>query len=192
MRVTLRRVLTEKRALLAPLAIALVANVAVGALFVYPLTLRVRDAHTRATDSDRSLKAAQAEYDEAQRTKLGKERASDELRQFYRDVLPASLSGARRITYLPLARLAREHRLKPEHRNFAAETDRESQLGRLKVTMVVQGAYEDVREFIHALETAQEFVVIDDVSLAQGSEPAAPLVLTLELSTYYLLGGNGN
>jgi Tfp pilus assembly protein PilO len=58
--------------------------------------------------------------------------------------------------------------------------------------MVVQGDYENVRKFIHALETAPEFVVIDDVSLTQGAEPSSPLVLTLELSTYYRLGGNAD
>jgi Tfp pilus assembly protein PilO len=192
MKVTLRRIFTEKRALVAPLAIALVANLAVALFFVYPMTLRASAAQVRATASDQALRAAQAEHDAAQRVKLGKERAAEELRRFYRDVLPTSLAGARRITYLPLAKLARQHRLTPEHRNLTPETDRESQLGRLRVTMVVQGDYHDVRKFIHALETAPEFVVIDDVILSQGAETSAPLVLTLELSTYYLLGGNGN
>ena len=34
-------------------------------------------------------------------------------------------------------------------------------------------------------------VIIDDVTLAQ-PDPAKPLVLTLELSTYYRLGAHGN
>lgn len=192
MRVTFKRILGEKRALVAPLAIALIGNIAAAALFVYPMTLRVRDAHGRASTSDESLSAAQREHDDARRTKAGKERANEELRRFYRDVLPRDLAGARRITYLPLAKLAQQNHLKPEHRNATSETDRESELGRLKVTMVVQGEYENVRRFLHALETAPEFVVIDDVSLTQGSEASSPLVLTLELSTYYRLGGNGN
>lgn len=192
MKVHARRILSEKRAIVIPLAVAFIANVAVTAAFVYPLTVRARDVHIRARASEATLRAAQREHDEAEKTKLGKERANDELRRFYRDMLPADLAGARRITYLPLAQLARRNNLKPEHRNASPETDRESQLGRLKVTMVVQGEYGNVRKFIHALETAPEFVVIDDVSLAQGAEPSSPLVLTLELSTYYLLGGNGN
>lgn len=192
MKVTVKRILAEKRALVLPLTIALVANIAVAAAWVYPQSLRVRDAQAGATASEGSLNAAQHEHDEALRTKVGKERANEELKQFYRDVLPPDLAGARRITYLPLAQLARRNNLKPEHRNLNTETDRESQLGRLKVTMVVQGDYENVRKFIHALETAPEFVVIDDVSLTQGSEPSSPLVLTLELSTYYRLGGNAD
>lgn len=192
MKVQVRRILSEKRAIVIPLAIGLAANLAVMAFFVYPLTVRARDVHLRAAASEAALLAAQREFDAAQRAKTGKERANDELRRFYREVLPADLAGARRITYLPLAQLARRNHLKADHRSVSTESDTESQLGRLKVTMVVQGEYENVRRFIHALETAPEFVVIDDVSLAQGAEPASPLVLTLELSTYYRLGGNGD
>jgi len=36
-----------------------------------------------------------------------------------------------------------------------------------------------------------EFVIIDDVTLAQ-DDPGKPLLLTLELSTYYRLESNGN
>jgi hypothetical protein len=41
------------------------------------------------------------------------------------------------------------------------------------------------------LETASPFVIIDDVELAQ-SDPAKPLTLVMELSTYFRLGANGN
>ena len=53
--------------------------------------------------------------------------------------------------------------------------------------MVLQGDYESFRRFIYELETLAEFVIIDDVTLAQG-EPGKPLTLTLELSTYYRVG----
>ena len=51
--------------------------------------------------------------------------------------------------------------------------------------MVLAGNYADIRRFIYELDTAPEFVVIEDVSLAQREEGAAPLVLTLQVSTYY-------
>jgi hypothetical protein len=192
MKVQARRILHEKRAIVIPLAIAFLANIAVTAFYVYPLATRARDAQSRAAASESALRGAQREFDDAQKTKTSQERATQELQRFYREVLPADLSGARRITYLPLAQLARKYNLKPEHRNASPEMDHDSHLGRLKVTMVVQGDYANVRKFIHALETAPEFVVIDDVSLAQGAEPSSPLVLTLGLSTYYRVAGNGN
>ena len=57
--------------------------------------------------------------------------------------------------------------------------------------MVLQGDYESLRQFIYELESAPEFVIIDDVTLAQ-SDADKPLTLSLELSTYYRLGPNGN
>jgi Tfp pilus assembly protein PilO len=192
MKVAIRRVLAEKRAVVAPLAIVFLVNLGVLALFVYPMTLRSRDSHRRASVAEEALLSAQRDHDDAQRTKTRKERAIEELRRFYREVLPPDMAGARRITYLRLAQLAQQNNLKPEHRTSSPEIDRESQLGRLKMTMTLQGDYRSVRNFIHDLETANEFVVIDDVSLTQGSEPSAPLVLTLELSTYYRLGGNAD
>jgi hypothetical protein len=47
-----------------------------------------------------------------------------------------------------------------------------------------------VRRFIYELESAPEFVIIDGVTLAQG-DSGKPLTLSLELSTYYLLGAHG-
>jgi hypothetical protein len=41
-----------------------------------------------------------------------------------------------------------------------------------------------MRAFIHALETAPEFVVIDNIELGQGAD-GGPLSVTLQLSTYY-------
>ena len=51
--------------------------------------------------------------------------------------------------------------------------------------MLLSGAYRDIRRFIHALETAPEFVVIEEIVLSQGDETEAREVLSLVLSTYY-------
>ena len=51
--------------------------------------------------------------------------------------------------------------------------------------MVLAGTYADMRDFIYQLETAPEFVVIDNVQLAEGGDGSGSLVVTLDLSTYY-------
>ena len=60
-----------------------------------------------------------------------------------------------------------------------------STLTRLQIRMVLTGTYPDMRTFIYQLETAPEFVVIDNVQLAQGADGGESLVVTLDLSTYY-------
>ena len=96
---------------------------------------------------------------------------------------------------VPLA-LARKTNVRYEARHQEIEAARESSgksahLGRLKTRVVLQGDYENIRQFVYDLETAPEFVIIDDVSIAQ-TEANRPLSLTLELSTYYRLGANGS
>jgi hypothetical protein len=58
------------------------------------------------------------------------------------------------------------------------------------IRMVLQCQYESFRDFIFQLESAPEFVIIDDVTLSE-SNANEPLTLTIELSTYFRLRPNG-
>ncbi len=59
------------------------------------------------TAANFALLTARREHANARATVTGKGQADAELKKFYSDVLPPDLSGARRITYLPLEHLAR-------------------------------------------------------------------------------------
>ncbi len=111
--------------------------------------------------------------------------ATDVLQRFYRDILPSDLPGARRITYPRFAALARAHNLVLERRSSVPEEDEDSRLARLRTTMLLAGDWADIRRFIHTLENAPEFVVIEEIALSQSEEVGASLVLTLGVSTYY-------
>ena len=78
-----------------------------------------------------------------------------------------------------------------ERRFEEEKPEKNARLGLLKVHTAWQCDYESFRQFIYALESAPPFVIIDDVSLAQ-NDPSKPLMLVIELSTYYRLGANGN
>jgi Tfp pilus assembly protein PilO len=181
----LRRILRERRALALPVAIALGANALIYAVAVVPLTETVRRANARAEAAAAMLKTARDRHAAAQATIEGKQRADEELKKFYKDVLPADSASARRVAYTRLEQLARQFGLRPARTGTDPETDRESSLARLLVTMVVAGDYRNIREFIYELESSPEFVVIENVALAQGEEASAPLVLTIEVATYY-------
>ena len=62
---------------------------------------------------------------------------------------------------------------------------RESTLVRYTEKLELAGRYGDIRSFLHELETAPEFVVVDDVSLSEEYDEGGLLELTLQLSTYY-------
>jgi Tfp pilus assembly protein PilO len=184
-RALLARVVAEHRRSL--WTIALVAGIgALGYVFVVtPLAERVANIEERDRAAERALAAAQAEVAAVSGTLSGKGRAATELTAFYRDVLPQDLSGARRLTYLRLARLARETNLDYDRASYTPTSDNDSTLTRLEIQLSLSGAYADVRRFIYELETSPEFIVIDNVQLSDGGDDSGALVVTLTLSTYF-------
>jgi Tfp pilus assembly protein PilO len=189
--IPLRRVLEEKRRLVVPLALVLAADAALYAVAVYPLGRRVEAAEARAQAARAALQAARRAEETARATVVGLDQASVELRRFYEQVLPADRAGARRITYLRLARLAREANLSPAHGAFDVRPLRDSRLARLATTLELRGQYRDIRRFLYALETAPEFTVIENVELAQTDDDGGALQVTLTVSTYFRATGDG-
>ena len=182
------RVYAEHRRIVITLLVALAINALVYALFVYPLAQRVANVEQRNDAAGRALTAAQGEFAQATGTLTGKDRASTELATFYKDVLPTDLAGARRLTQLRLRQLARESDLMFDRDQYQEVEIRDSTLRRLQINMVLTGNYENIRTFIHQLETSPEFVVIDNVELASESDTAGAQVVTLEMSTYFRNG----
>jgi hypothetical protein len=186
-----RRALGEKRALIWPLAAALVVNIAMYAFVVYPLGRRSAGAADRAVAAASAVRVAQREHDLARELVAGKSRADVELQAFYSKVLPSNLTAARRMTYASLPSLARATNVRFEQRRFNVEdTDEDGGLGRLVIRMVLQGDYEDIRDFIYRLESAPEFIVLDDVTLTENASDAPP-TLTINLSTYFVMRADG-
>lgn len=187
-----RRVVVEKRRVLVPILAGLILNVILYGAVVYPLRVSVRSAETRGENAARELMVAQSEDAAARAVLQGRDRTDTALQNFYKDVLPTDLAGARRITYLSLSQLARQENVRIERRSFAdPDIDAQGRLSRLRITMTIQGDYDNVREFIYQLESGTDFIVIDDVSLAQGIGPNSPLTLALAVSTYYRAAPNG-
>jgi Tfp pilus assembly protein PilO len=168
-----QRVLREHRRIVVPLAVAFGVNVVVYIAAVYPLSQRVANIQERDRTAEEQLLAARRDHAQAA-----------ELATFYKDVLPQDLAGARRLTQLRLAQLARESNLKFVRATFEPVNESKRTLTQLRIEMVLSGTYADVRAFIHQLETAPEFVVVDNIELGQGAE-GGPLSVTLHLSTYY-------
>ena len=181
-----RRVLREHRRFVVPLAIALVVNVGVYAFLVYPLSQGVANIAERDASAERALLAARTEHSGATGTLTGKDKAAQELARFYKDVLPRDLAAARRLTHIRVPQMARRFNVEFYSRTFSPPTQaRDSDLVRFTSKVELGGRYRDIRNFIHQLETAPEFVVIDDVSLTEEDEESGFLQLTLQLSTYY-------
>jgi Tfp pilus assembly protein PilO len=179
----LRRALHEHRRSVVPLAIALLINIVAYALIVYPLSRQVANVAQRDERAAAELRAARAEHTQARGTLTGKDQAARELTAFYRDVLPANIAAARRLVYLPLHRLARESGMRIERTSNEIVERRSGTLARVQTTMELAGSYSSMRSFIHQLETAPQFVVVDNVELSE-DDSGGDLAVKLDLSTY--------
>ena len=183
----LNRILHEKRTL-----VTIVATILVLDLLSYGLAVswsnRVSQAETRAAQAAAQLVEARANHAAVSETNANRANADEQLQRFYTDVLPVDLADARSISSPFLVKLAEDTNLVLERRTSVPEKERESLLARLRTTMVLAGAYEDIRQFIYEIETAPEFILIEEVVLSQGDESDEELVLTLGVSTYYWAG----
>lgn len=188
-----RRILSEKRGAVIPLVVALLINIGVYALVVYPLGVKSATAAERAAAAATARKAAERDMASAAALVAGKARADEELATFYQKVLPSDSDDARRITYARLPALARKANMKftERHAEIDTQTQKDSQLGRVRTRMMLEGDYHSVRQFLYELETTPEFIIVDDVTLAQ-ADASRPLLLTVEVSTYYRQARSGN
>ena len=181
----IRRIIAEKRAIVVTLAIALAANVFAYFLVVRPLEVKSAGAADRARQSAVALAAAEKELAAARALVGGKSEADQELSSFYQKVLPGDLTSARRLTYASLPELARKTGVRYEARSASnEETDKTAKLGHMKIRMVLQGEYRNIRQFIYELESAPNFLIIDDLTITEKSANEAQ-TLTIDLSTYF-------
>ena len=188
-----RRVMAEKRRLIWPIVVALLLNVALFALVVYPLSVKVAAGEQDAQAAALALAASKRDYANARETVTGKGQADAELAKFYQDVLPPDLSGARRITFLRIPQLAQQCNLRLETQTSSPSQVRDSDLGKLTHAAVLTGEYRDIRRFIHSLETSPEFLVLERVELSQNEmESARGITVGVQVATYFRTGGDGN
>jgi hypothetical protein len=191
------RVAREKRPLLLPLVIALIINAAVAGLLVFPMSRRVADTASEQTAAAAALRAAEQECASVTAAVKQQQAADASLARFYTEVLPADMSSARRQTYLKLAQLADSAGLRIQRRVESVQEPKALVMGpnevltRFETAMVLRGDYDGVRQFINEIETGDEFMAIDTISLSEGIDPGSPLVLSMVMSTYYRTEGHG-
>ena len=183
--VPVSRVIADHRRWLIPAAIVLAINVIVLVAAVLPLRRSVQSGSSRADASAQALREAAADLKEAEATRDGQTQASADLVRFYADVLPSDISAARRVTHVKFSKLAMSHDVTFQGGATTPEELRGSSLERLRVNYSLTGDWDDIRQLIYELETGQDFIVIDNMQLTEGSRGDAALSLTLDMSTYY-------
>lgn len=183
-----RRVFKERRALVLPAVVFLLANVAVLALGVFPLERSVAGLKEGEVDALAARGQALKVETAAKAAQQSRDRAEGELRKFYGQILPADVQAASQLTYSWLDRVAKESGVEFARSTFKEDEMRESRLKRWTAKAKLVGDYANVRKFLYAVETAEEFVIIEEVGLSQFEATRGGELLELELSlaTYFL------
>ena len=187
-----RRVLAEKRTLILPIVVVLVINVALYLLVVYPLSKKVAGGQQQSEAALAALNAARRDLNAARATVAGKGEADQELQKFYSDVLPPDVSGARRITFFRIDQLADQCGLRVERQTSDPKAQRDSSLVKFTYRASLSGEYRNIRRFVHELETAPEFLVLENLQLRQSEVENRGLNVDVEIATYYRAEPNGN
>jgi type IV pilus assembly protein PilO len=187
----LQRVMAEKRRLIVPLVVAIIGSALLYAVIVYPLGRQVTAAEEEARVQREQLNRARLDYQLAKATVTGKQQADAALQKFYKDVLPADQTIARKLTYTRLAQLAKQANVTLEHGTNLVKHEKGSGLSKLTTTYTLTGDYRNVRRFIYSLETAPEFILLENVGLSSSTGDQAQnraLSMNLEIATYFRSG----
>jgi Tfp pilus assembly protein PilO len=179
-----RRVMAEKRRLVLPLGLAALANVLLFVLLVFPLGRQVANAEREAQQQREVLRRARQDASSAKATVQGKQQADVSLHKFYQEVLPANASVARGLTYRRLSQLARESNLRLDRGTNEIKQEKGSNLEKVTTSYMLSGDYRNVRRFIYALETAPEFMVLENIALSTTDERERGLTVRLDVATY--------
>jgi Tfp pilus assembly protein PilO len=186
-----RRVFQERRTILLPLVVVVLANVGVLVLGVLPMRQSVAGLREERTQAAFNLSLARLIEKQAKNARGSKERADVELKKFYTEYLPGDFSSARRLVAMQfLADAAKEAGLTIQRGQAEPSDLKDSQLQRVTAKVTLSGDYNNIRRFLYAVETAPEFVIIERVALAQASNQQSSkgdaLDVTIDVATYYL------
>lgn len=183
----------ERQTLLLVLSLLLLANI------VFFFTYRVQ-YQSRLDEMDARLAQAEAQLAKSKESRADAEAAIAGYRKVERDVQTIFdehwSTQPRRLTLLigEVKRLAEASNAVPKTYSFMREgasasagpgsrTEQSIGAREVGINFSVQATYDQVRRMINLLELSQQFVIIDEISLASGGEGL--LTLNLQLKTLF-------
>ncbi len=170
-----------RRRLLLPMLVLLGLNALVFAGYTLPRTLQVRSATSRAVAARAEVEQARKEVAELRgRADAVKANLAD-AEHFYTAVAPPR---AEVLSVMEeVERMAREPGLKPGTRGFSSGDVADPRLVRIKVTLPLDGSYEQLVAFLERVERSKYFLTVDRIALRGDKDGAANL--QVELSAYF-------
>ena len=176
---------SSRRRRLAPLLVLVGLNTAVFAAYTFPRTLQVRSATSRADAARSEVDAARREVTELRGRADAITANAADAERFYTSVAPPR--GELLAVLEDVERMAREPGLKPGTRAYSQGEGTDPRLARVKVTLPLEGSYEQLVGFLERAEKSKHFLTVDRIALRGEEEGSASL--QVELSAYFRSDG---
>jgi Tfp pilus assembly protein PilO len=162
----------------------LVANVAATVLWVRPKVVRYEQLTGLSSPQLSVVKTREKEVAEKETYRAGLEKARDDMKRLASDVL--STRQRRMIgVQLEIAKLVREFGIALDRVQYENETVDDGALERFAIVVPLAGGYSSLRKFIQAVESSDNFLVVERVSLGAGKTNDV-VELNITLATYFI------
>ncbi|MEK6373077.1 MAG: GspMb/PilO family protein [Acidobacteriota bacterium] len=172
------------------IAVLLIGNIFFFFTYRVQYQSRLGDLDTRQADAQRRLQEAQRSRSAAEQQLASYDKVRADLQNLYDERWSTQ---TRRFTLLfeEVKRLATASRFDPRSFNFSRtestqSVNKETGIGStaVSVSFTVQGTYEQVRRLINLLELSDQFIIIDGLGLAGGSDTKM-LTMNIRLKTLF-------
>jgi Tfp pilus assembly protein PilO len=186
--VTARRARFEVREasgkILILLGALLLANAAVSVLFVRPRVARYRQLTDQSSPQVQVVKLREKEVGAEEAYRAALEKARDDMKRLAGDVL--STRQRRMIgVQLEVTKMVREFGIASDRVQYENPAVDDDKLERFGIVVPLTGGYSNLRRFIQAVESSDNFLVIERVALGTGKS-ADVVELNITLATYFI------
>lgn len=163
---------------------ALIANVAATVFLVRPKVLRYRELTDLTNPQFQVVKTREKDVVQKEQYRASLEKARDDMKHLAGDVL--STRQRRMIgVQFEVAKLARDFNVASNRVQYENPPAENGALERFGVVVPLAGGYTNLRKFVQAVESSDNFLVIERVALGTGK--STDLVeLNITLATYFI------
>ncbi|HEX4823134.1 MAG TPA: GspMb/PilO family protein [Candidatus Polarisedimenticolaceae bacterium] len=162
----------------------LLANVVVSIVLVRPKVAEWRQLTDETGPHRKVVKDREKEVQQRETYAASLNKARDDMKRLAEDVL--STRQRRMIAVqLEVTKLVKEFGIAADRVQYDNPTSDNGAMERFGIQVPLQGGYTNLRKFIHAVESSDNFLVIEKVALGQGKTPDS-VELNITLATYFI------
>lgn len=166
------------------LGAALVANVAVSVLVVRPKVVSYRQLADGSSPQRQAVATREKEVAQRETYRASLEKARDDMKHLAADIL--STRQRRMIgVQFEVTKLAREFGISSDRVVYENPDSEDGALERFGIVVPLAGGYSNLRKFIQAVESSDNFLVIERVTLGTGKSTEI-VELNITLATYFI------